>query len=99
MTWELFRIVDTDMVTIKYPSPYEVMRDLQIMGESRASMDRVTHLSADHLMAAASIYNGTSTMNHMIAWLGVANERVCQSFMDNQKTRMRTSGRSDQHFR
>ncbi|WOO76991.1 Arginine-hydroxylase NDUFAF5, mitochondrial [Vanrija pseudolonga] len=48
--------VDTDDVTINYPSMWELMQDLRDMGESNAILGRKTHVSRDVLLAAEAIY-------------------------------------------
>lgn len=50
--------VDTDEITINYPSMWELMADLRDMGESNAILGRRTHISRDVLLAASSIYQG-----------------------------------------
>lgn len=48
--------VDTDELTINYPSIWELMADLRDMGESNAILGRRTHISRDVLLAADAIY-------------------------------------------
>ncbi|KAL1413293.1 hypothetical protein Q8F55_001049 [Vanrija albida] len=48
--------VDTDDVTINYPSMWELIADLRDMGESNAILGRKTHVSRDVLVAAEAIY-------------------------------------------
>ncbi|CAG0919682.1 unnamed protein product, partial [Notodromas monacha] len=48
--------LDSDEVVVRYPSMFEVMRDLQGMGESSATWTRKAHLHRETLMAAAAIY-------------------------------------------
>ena len=48
--------VDVDEITVAYPSIFEVMDDLQSMGESNAAINRRTHLSRDALISAAATY-------------------------------------------
>eukprot|EP00052_Salpingoeca_macrocollata_P009476 m.74700 g.74700 ORF g.74700 m.74700 type:complete len:312 (-) comp17121_c0_seq4:48-983(-) len=48
--------VDTDEVTIHYPSAYELMLDLRDMGESSASFNRGNMLRRDTMLAASAIY-------------------------------------------
>ncbi|KAI7961625.1 hypothetical protein MJO28_002114 [Puccinia striiformis f. sp. tritici] len=48
--------IDTDEITVQYPSIFELMDDLRSMGESNAVINRRTFLKRDTLLAAASIY-------------------------------------------
>jgi NADH dehydrogenase [ubiquinone] 1 alpha subcomplex assembly factor 5 len=48
--------IDCDEVRISYPSMFELMFDLQGMGENNAAWNRKSHLHRDTLLAAASIY-------------------------------------------
>ncbi|KAI1295670.1 Arginine-hydroxylase NDUFAF5, mitochondrial [Halotydeus destructor] len=48
--------VDSDEIVVSFPSMFELMNDLQGMGESNASWNRGTALNRDVLMAAAAIY-------------------------------------------
>ncbi|KAI9610097.1 hypothetical protein H4Q26_007095 [Puccinia striiformis f. sp. tritici PST-130] len=48
--------IDTDEITVQYPSIFELMDDLRFMGESNAAINRRTFLKRDTLLAAASIY-------------------------------------------
>jgi len=48
--------VDVDEVRIAYPSMWELVQDLQDMGESNAVLGRQTHISRDTLAAASAIY-------------------------------------------
>lgn len=49
--------VDTDEVVINYPSMFELMSDLQDMGESSCLWNRSLHMDRTVLLAAAAIYN------------------------------------------
>ncbi|XP_077291974.1 arginine-hydroxylase NDUFAF5, mitochondrial isoform X2 [Arctopsyche grandis] len=49
--------IDTDEITVGYPSMFELMWDLQLMGENNASYNRQLHLSRSTQMAAAAIYD------------------------------------------
>jgi len=49
--------IDTDEFKINYPSMFELLFDLQDMGESNASWNRRVCLKRDSLIAAASIYS------------------------------------------
>lgn len=51
--------VDTDDITINYPSIWELMADLRDMGESNAILGRKAQVSRDVLLAAESIYKGS----------------------------------------
>jgi NADH dehydrogenase [ubiquinone] 1 alpha subcomplex assembly factor 5 len=48
--------VDTDEIQVNYPSIFELMTDLQDMGESNAVIHRRTILKRDTLLAASAIY-------------------------------------------
>lgn len=48
--------VDTDDVQVNYPSIFELMSDLQDMGESNAVIHRRAILKRDTLLAASAIY-------------------------------------------
>lgn len=48
--------VDTDDVTVSYPSIWELMEDLRDMGESNAIVSRKPFLKRDTLIAADAIY-------------------------------------------
>ncbi|KAA0198304.1 hypothetical protein HAZT_HAZT007397 [Hyalella azteca] len=50
--------VDTEDITVGYPSMFELMWDLQGMAENNANLSRQLHLSRDTCMAAAAIYQG-----------------------------------------
>jgi NADH dehydrogenase [ubiquinone] 1 alpha subcomplex assembly factor 5 len=50
--------LDVDDFVIKYPSPFELMADLQRMGESNAVSRRKPILAKDTLMAMTAIYQG-----------------------------------------
>nr|CAG4634919.1 EOG090X09JT [Alona affinis] len=48
--------IDTDEIRVGYPTMFELMQDLQGMGESNASWIRKLHLHRDTMFAAASVY-------------------------------------------
>ncbi|KAG1701313.1 Arginine-hydroxylase NDUFAF5, mitochondrial [Nymphon striatum] len=48
--------LDTDEITINYPSMFELMNDLKGMGENNASRNRKAKLNKDSMLASASIY-------------------------------------------
>jgi NADH dehydrogenase [ubiquinone] 1 alpha subcomplex assembly factor 5 len=52
--------VDTDDLTINYPSIWELMADLRDMGESNAILGRRPQISRDVLLSAEAIYKGES---------------------------------------
>ncbi|CAH1262816.1 arginine-hydroxylase NDUFAF5, mitochondrial-like [Branchiostoma lanceolatum] len=71
--------MDTDELTVNFPSMYELMADLQGMGESNASWARKTILHRDTMMAAAAVYKdmygnedgtipATFQLLYMIGW-------------------------------
>ncbi|XP_014668915.1 PREDICTED: NADH dehydrogenase [ubiquinone] 1 alpha subcomplex assembly factor 5-like isoform X2 [Priapulus caudatus] len=49
--------LDVDELRVNYPSMFELMHDLQGMGESNAAWNRPLSLKRDTLLAAASIYS------------------------------------------
>ena len=49
---------DSDEIEVRYPSVFELMWDLQGMGESNASINRKPHISRDTLLAAGAVYKG-----------------------------------------
>ncbi|KAJ3274429.1 hypothetical protein HDV01_003033 [Terramyces sp. JEL0728] len=69
--------VDVDEITIKYPSMFELLTDLQAMGESNA-MNLINYTSKDVFMAASAIYDSvygeqghvpaTFQIIYMIGW-------------------------------
>ena len=48
--------IDVDEIVVNYPSPVELMRDLQLMGENNAVSDMRPVLSRDALLAMTAIY-------------------------------------------
>ncbi|KAL1917902.1 uncharacterized protein VTP21DRAFT_3736 [Calcarisporiella thermophila] len=71
--------VDVDEVVVNYPSPFELMEDLRMMGESNAVLSRRPLLKRDNLLAAAAIYKelhgnpdgsipASFQIVHMIGW-------------------------------
>lgn len=48
--------VDLDEIAIRYPSMFELLQDLQDMGESNAAVHRAPFLHRDTLIAAAATY-------------------------------------------
>lgn len=71
--------VDVDEIVINYPSMFELIDDLQLMGESNSVIARHPYIKRDTLMAAASIYQAahgnedgtvpaTFQIVHMIGW-------------------------------
>ncbi|KAM4695143.1 arginine-hydroxylase NDUFAF5, mitochondrial isoform 2-T2 [Discoglossus pictus] len=71
--------VDTDEIQVQYPGMFEVMKDLQGMGESNCAWNRRTLLHRDSLLAAAAIYKemygeedgsvpATFQIYYMIGW-------------------------------
>ena len=52
--------VDTDELVVCYPSMFELMFDLQAMGESNAAWNRSPHVSRETLVAASAIYRDMS---------------------------------------
>lgn len=50
--------VDVDEIQVDYPSIFEVMTDMQGMGESNCAWNRKSVLHRDSMLAAAAIYRG-----------------------------------------
>jgi len=48
--------VDVDEITVNYPSVWELMGDLQAMGESNATIGRRSYVHRDTLAATSAIY-------------------------------------------
>nr|SVE83769.1 EOG090X09JT [Daphnia pulex] len=48
--------IDTDEISVGYPSMFELMEDLKGMGENNASWIRKLHLHRDTMFAASAIY-------------------------------------------
>ncbi|KAM9589396.1 arginine-hydroxylase NDUFAF5, mitochondrial isoform 1-T1 [Trichechus inunguis] len=71
--------VDTDEIQVNYPGMFELMEDLQGMGESNCSWNRKALLHRDTMLAAAAIYRemyrnedgslpATYQIYYMIGW-------------------------------
>ncbi|XP_073930430.1 arginine-hydroxylase NDUFAF5, mitochondrial isoform X6 [Castor canadensis] len=71
--------VDTDEIQVNYPGMFELMEDLQGMGESNCSWNRKALLHRDTMLAAAAVYRemyrnedgsvpATYQIYHMIGW-------------------------------
>ncbi|XP_054838664.1 arginine-hydroxylase NDUFAF5, mitochondrial isoform X3 [Eublepharis macularius] len=71
--------VDTDEIQVNYPGMFEVMDDLQGMGESNCSWSRKSMLHRETLLAAAAVYRemygnndgtipATFQIYYMIGW-------------------------------
>ncbi|XP_018409768.1 PREDICTED: NADH dehydrogenase [ubiquinone] 1 alpha subcomplex assembly factor 5 [Nanorana parkeri] len=71
--------VDTDEIQVHYPGMFELMKDLQGMGESNCAWNRRSLLHRDSMIAAASIYQemygeeegsvpATFQIYYMIGW-------------------------------
>ncbi len=52
--------MDIDEICIDYPSMFELLTDLQAMGESNALATEIKPLKRDTLLAASAIYKGIS---------------------------------------
>ena len=75
-----FRLVtvDLDEIQVNYPSMIYLMKDLQLMGENNASLNRHHYLSKATLSAASAIYKqlygkedsipATFQIIHLIGW-------------------------------
>ncbi|KAM4841906.1 arginine-hydroxylase NDUFAF5, mitochondrial isoform 2-T2 [Thomomys bottae] len=55
--------VDTDEIQVNYPGMFELMEDLQGMGESNCSWNRKALLHRDTMLAAAAVYRD---LNHYL---------------------------------
>ncbi|XP_058535630.1 arginine-hydroxylase NDUFAF5, mitochondrial [Ochotona princeps] len=71
--------VDTDEIQVNYPGMFELMEDLQGMGESNCSWNRKALLHRDTMLAAAAVYRemygnedgsvpATYQIYYMIGW-------------------------------
>ncbi|KAH0514651.1 NADH dehydrogenase [ubiquinone] 1 alpha subcomplex assembly factor 5 [Microtus ochrogaster] len=71
--------VDTDEIQVNYPGMFELMEDLQGMGESNCSWNRKALLHRETMLAAAAVYRemyrnedgsipATYQIYHMIGW-------------------------------
>lgn len=70
--------IDTDEIGVGYPTMYELMDDLQGMGENNAAFNRPLHLGRETMMAAAAIYQNmygkpegipaTFQVIYLVAW-------------------------------
>ncbi|XP_040837756.1 arginine-hydroxylase NDUFAF5, mitochondrial isoform X2 [Ochotona curzoniae] len=71
--------VDTDEIQVNYPGMFELMQDLQGMGESNCSWNRKALLHRDTMLAAAAVYRemygnedgsvpATYQIYYMIGW-------------------------------
>lgn len=56
--------IDTDEMTIGYPSMFELLHDLKAMGESNAAFNRPLNISRDVLIAASAIYDEMYQKKH-----------------------------------
>ncbi|TRM67864.1 S-adenosyl-L-methionine-dependent methyltransferase [Schizophyllum amplum] len=77
--------VDTDEVKVAYPSMWELLEDLQFMGESSALVGRRPYIHRDTLTAASAIYKAlhgnedgsipaTFQVVYMIGWKPAPNQ-------------------------
>ncbi|KAL1737644.1 hypothetical protein HDZ31DRAFT_51972, partial [Schizophyllum fasciatum] len=77
--------VDTDEVKVAYPSMWELLEDLQSMGESSAIVGRRPYIHRDTLAAASAIYKAlhgnedgsipaTFQIVYMIGWKPSPNQ-------------------------
>ncbi|PPR02664.1 hypothetical protein CVT24_002147 [Panaeolus cyanescens] len=62
--------VDIDEVKVAYPSMWELMEDIQNMGESNAIIGRRNVIQRDTLVAASAIYNG-DYVYYAVTWFGL----------------------------
>lgn len=78
--------IDSDEITVGYPSMFELMWDLQGMGENNAGLNRKLHLHRDTLVAASAIYQemyglddgvpATFQIIYMIGWKPDPSKKV-----------------------
>jgi NADH dehydrogenase [ubiquinone] 1 alpha subcomplex assembly factor 5 len=72
-------IVDVEEITVNYPTMFELMLDLQAMGENNALQQRKLYTSKDVFLAASAAYKSiygnedgtipaTFQIIHMIGW-------------------------------
>lgn len=81
--------IDTDEITVGYPSIFELMFDLQGMGESNANIKRKALIHRDTLLAASAIYQemygnqdgipATFQVIYMIGWKPDPSQVVSQA--------------------
>ncbi|XP_068209031.1 arginine-hydroxylase NDUFAF5, mitochondrial-like [Palaemon carinicauda] len=81
--------IDTDEITVGYPTIFELMFDLQGMGESNASIKRKPLIHRDTLLAASAIYQemygnkdgipATFQVIYMIGWKPDPSQVVSQA--------------------
>lgn len=81
--------IDTDEITVGFPSMFELMWDLQGMAESNAGVNRKPHLHRDTLLAASAIYQemygnedgipATFQVIYMIGWKPDPSQVVSQA--------------------
>ncbi|TSK18051.1 Arginine-hydroxylase NDUFAF5, mitochondrial [Bagarius yarrelli] len=69
--------VDVDEIQVHYPSMFEVMCDLQGMGESNCAWNRKVLLHRDTILAAAAVYKGKTSKKRV-------GNRVIRRFVKNQ---------------
>lgn len=78
--------IDTDELTVGYPSMIELMYDLKGMGENNSAFNRPLHLNRDVIMAATTIYDelykceegvmATYQLIYLIGWKPGPNQPV-----------------------
>ena len=76
--------IDTDEITVGYPSMFELMHDLKGMAENNAAFNRPLHLSRETMLAAAAIYKdmygkdegitATFQIIYFVGWKYAANQ-------------------------
>ncbi|KAF4075390.1 hypothetical protein AMELA_G00233920 [Ameiurus melas] len=82
--------VDVDEIQVHYPGMFEVMRDLQAMGESNCAWNRKALLHRDTILAAAAVYKemygnedgsvpATFDILFMIGWKPHESQVCCNS--------------------
>lgn len=81
--------IDTDDITVGFPSIFELMWDLQGMAENNAGVQRKPHIPRDTLLAASAIYQemygnndgipATFQVIYMIGWKPDPNQMMSQA--------------------
>ncbi|KAK7082788.1 NADH dehydrogenase [ubiquinone] 1 alpha subcomplex assembly factor 5 [Halocaridina rubra] len=81
--------IDTDEITVGFPSIFELMWDLQGMAENNAGVNRKLHIHRDTLLAASAVYQemygnkdgipATFQVIYMIGWKPDPSQSVSQA--------------------
>ncbi|XP_076030641.1 arginine-hydroxylase NDUFAF5, mitochondrial [Oratosquilla oratoria] len=97
--------IDTDEITVGYPSLFELMFDLKGMAENNANINRKLHIHRDTLLAASAIYQemygqeegvpATFQIIYMIGWKPDPAQRVSQSERGSAQISLKDIGKLD----